>query len=187
MILVGVLLFCSISTIVAQDHNSEEAQKAWQEYMAPGDMHSVLARVAGEWNAKVSMWNDPTGEPMVSEGTVSSEMILGGRYLQSTHTGTYMGMPMNGIALEGYDNSKKKFVSTWIDNFGTGIMVSEGDYNSETKETVYHGKMTNPMGGGEIITKQVMKMIDDDNAVFEMFMVMDGQEVKSMEIVYTRK
>ena len=79
-LLVGVLLFCSISTIVAQDHNSEEAQKAWQEYMAPGDMHSVLARVAGEWNAKVSMWNDPTGEPMVS----GSRILVAGAHVSDS-------------------------------------------------------------------------------------------------------
>lgn len=124
---------------------------------------------------------------MVSEGSVSSEMILGGRYLRSVHSGTYMGMPMNGIALEGYDNAKGKFVSTWIDNFGTGIFISKGHYNSETKETVYHGKMSDPMTNSELKTKQVMRMIDDNNAIFEMYIMMGGQEVKSMEIVYTRK
>lgn len=187
LIVLVIIQFCCFNPLTAQDNNSEEAQKAWQEYMTPGEMHSMLAKMAGEWNAKVSMWNDPAGEPIVSEGTISSEMILGGRYLQSKHTGSYMGMPMNGIALEGYDNSMNKFVNTWIDNFGTGIMVSEGDYNPDTKEMTYHGKMTDPMGGAEIKTRQVMKMIDDNNAIFEMYMMMGGQEVKSMEMVYTRK
>jgi hypothetical protein len=98
-----------------------------------------------------------------------------------------MGMPMHGLATEGYDNVKKKFISTWLDNFGTGIMISEGEYNSETKEIVYHGKMTDPIGSGDIKTRQVMKMIDDNNSIFEMYMMMGGQEVKSMEIEYTRK
>ena len=46
------------------------------------------------------MWNDPAGEPMMSEGTVVSEMIMDGRYLQSKHTGSYMGMPMHVLAVE---------------------------------------------------------------------------------------
>ncbi len=180
-----ILLFVCLTSITAQDYNGEEAQKAWQEAMTPGEMHEMLTKYAGKWKVTVQMWNDPAGEPMVSEGTVESEMIMGGRYLQSKHTTEMMGMPMQGMAVEGYDNVKKKFISTWIDNFGTGIMISEGEYDPETKEVVYHGNMTNPMGG-DIKTRQVMKMTDEDNAVFEMFMDMNGQEVKSMHVEYTR-
>ena len=115
-LLLGAILFvCCFTSITAQDPNSEEYQKAWQEAMAPGEMHAMLARAAGEWKTKATMWMDPNAEPMVSEGSVSSEMILGGRYLRSTHKGNFMGMPMDGIAIEGYNNIKKKFINTWID------------------------------------------------------------------------
>jgi hypothetical protein len=183
----AVLIFSllCLSPLYAQDYNSEEAQKAWQEAMTPGEMHALLAKAAGKWKAKITMWNDPASEPLISEGTVESEMILGGRYLQSKHTGTFMDMPMHGLAIEGYDNVKKKFINTWVDNFGTGIMISEGEYDAEKNEMVYHGNMTSPMGG-EIKTRQVMKMIDDDNSVFEMYMMMNGQEFKSMRVEYTR-
>jgi len=181
-----IFLLCCSAPVSAQDYDSEQAQKAWEEAMTPGEMHALLAKIAGEWNAKVKMWNDPAGEPMVSDGTVKSEMIMDGRYLQSKHTGSMMGMPMHGLALEGYDNVRKKYISTWIDNFGTGIMISEGDYNPESNEILYHGKMTDPMSGEEIKTRQVMKMIDDNNFTFQMYMDMGGQEVKMMEIEYTR-
>ena len=36
-------------------------------------------------------------------------------------------MTFKGTGIEGYDNGKKKFVGTWMDNMGTGIMMSEGD------------------------------------------------------------
>ena len=188
LILSAVIIFTIFSStqLSAQDYDSEEAQKAWQEAMTPGEMHTLLAKIAGEWKAKIKMWNDRAGEPMVSEGTVVSEMIMDGRYLQSKHTGSYMGMPMHGMAIEGYDNARKKFVNTWIDNFGTGIMISEGEYDPEQKAMIYHGKMTSPMDGSDIETRQVMKMIDDNNSIFEMYMMMGGREVKSMEIEYTR-
>ena len=35
-----------------------------------------------------------------------------------------MGMPFNGLSLEGYDNAKKEFTSIWIDNMGTGTSIS---------------------------------------------------------------
>jgi hypothetical protein len=36
-------------------------------------------------------------------------------------------MPFEGISTLGYDNAKKTFFSTWIDNMGTGMMVMEGN------------------------------------------------------------
>lgn len=34
------------------------------------------------------------------------------------------------MGIMGYDNAKKKFVSTWIDNLGTGIINMPGEWNS---------------------------------------------------------
>ncbi len=33
-----------------------------------------------------------------------------------------MGMPFEGMGIDGYDNLAKQYVSTWVDNMGTGIM-----------------------------------------------------------------
>jgi hypothetical protein len=40
----------------------------------------------------------------------------------------------------GYDNAKKKFVSTWIDNMGTGMMTAEGEWNPSKKSIEFKGK-----------------------------------------------
>ena len=50
-------------------------------------------------------------------------MILGGRYLEQRYEGTMMGQPFSGIGVTGFDNYKKKFVSTWVDSMGTAIMT----------------------------------------------------------------
>jgi hypothetical protein len=42
-----------------------------------------------------------------------------------------------GMGMDGYDNVKQKFVSSWGDNMGTGIILLEGDYDPATKTFTY--------------------------------------------------
>lgn len=179
-------LLCMFLTasIFAQE-GQDEMMKAWQEYMTPGPMHELLAKGVGEWKAEITMWMDPSQPPTQSEGKAVTETILGGRYFQTMNEGIFMGMPMQGIEVSGYDNAKKKFFSTWIDNFGTGIMYLEGDYDEETKTLNMSGTSTDPMGN-EVGVREVIKLIDDDTSFFEMYMIQDEQEMKSMEIKSTR-
>ena len=133
--LLGVV-FCLIFAvqISAQDMGDMSAEEnAWMSFMQPGEMHEMLARQAGEWNIEAKMWMDPSAPPEITRGKAVSEMILGGRYLKTTQTGTSMGMLMEGMGIDAYDNVKKKFISIWIDNFGTGIAYAEGEYDAGKK------------------------------------------------------
>ncbi len=38
-----------------------------------------------------------------------------------------------GMSLMGYDNAKKVFMSSWVDNMGSGIMQMEGTWDPNTK------------------------------------------------------
>src|SRR4028118_1807600 len=96
-------------------------------------------------------------------------------------------MPFQGISTTGYDNARRVFVNTWIDNFGTGIMTSEGAYNAKTKSIEFKGMVTDPMAGGrQMPFRQVLTFIDDNNQRLEMYNMHQGKEFKSMEIVLTR-
>jgi len=189
LVLFTVVLFSlSINSIFAQEENAgmnEEMMKAWQESMTPGSMHEMLAHKVGEWKAEVKMWMDPSQPPSTSEAKTVCESILGGRYFKSTHTGNMMGMPFEGFEITGYDNVKKKFFSVWLDNMGTGVMMSEGTYDETTKTLTLTGQMTDPMGTNMNV-REVIKVIDNDNSIFEMYVDMGGQEMKNMEINYTR-
>lgn len=182
VVLLSVFAFMT-SISYAQD---EAMMKAWEEYKTPGEMHKMMERSVGEWTADITMWMDPTQPPTKSEGVSVVESILGGRYFQTKHTGDFMGMQMNGIELSGYDNAKKKFFSTWIDNFGTGIMYLEGTYDAASKTIHLSGTSVDPMGN-EVKVREIITLIDEDNTMFEMFMGEGDQEFKSMEIKFTRK
>lgn len=98
-----------------------------------------------------------------------------------------MGMPFEGMSLLGYDNAKKIFTSTWIDNFGTGTMTLEGTWNVATKSIEFKGKAVDPMTGKDMAVKELVKFTDNDNQEMQMYEMRNGTEIKTMEIKFTRK
>jgi hypothetical protein len=94
-------------------------------------------------------------------------------------------MMFKGHGLEGYDNAKKKFVGTWIDNMGTGIMTSEGDYDPASKTFTFNGEFE-AMPGMKQKIREVLKMTDKDHTTMEWYEDRGGQEMKTMQIDYTR-
>ncbi|MCW3094155.1 MAG: hypothetical protein JWP81_5224 [Ferruginibacter sp.] len=172
------------TTLTAQ---TETEMKAWQDYMTPGEVHKMMAQANGEWNEEITMWMDPSQPPTKSTATSKNEMIMGGRYQVAKTTGMMMGMPFEGMSIMGYDNAKKVFTSTWIDNFGTGTITMEGTWDEPTKSITLTGKALDPMTGKEGTMKQVIKFIDNDTQQFEMYENKNGTEKKTMEIKSTRK
>lgn len=129
----------------------------------------------------------PGTDPVPSSGESKAKMILGDRYLQFTHVGNYIGMPMEGVSLESFDNSTKELTSIWIDNMGTGMMVMKGKISDDMKTLTYNGTMVDPMSGENLAVRQISEMVNDNTIKMEMFMTSMGTEFKSMEILYTRK
>ena len=162
--------------------------KVWKDYMTRGDVHKMIAATDGEWSEKVLMWMDPnTSTPTETATTTTNEMIPGGRYQLSKTKGTMMGMPFEEMSLLSYDNIKKKFTSTWVDNFGTGTRTLEGDWNDATKSIELKGKTFDPTTGKDISMRQNIKFIDNDHREMQMFDSKNGTEKKTMEIKMTRK
>lgn len=182
----------STGTIQAQREDvlmdSAAIAKAWDAYMNPGDMHTVMSESNGKWEAEITFWPEPDAPSTpASKAVVENKMIFGGRYQKSVYNGEMMGMPFEGESILAYDNAKKKFINTWIDNTGTGLMYLEGDYNTAEKALYLTGKMTDPATGKDKSIRQVHKMPDEKKQILEMYDVQDGKEYKSMEIKFSRK
>jgi hypothetical protein len=170
--------------------DSATRMKNWEHYSTPGEVHKLMASWNGNWDGEVSMWMSPDAPPMVSKSKTVNKMIMGGRYQQSNHSGDMMGMPFEGQATMGYDIAKKEFTSTWLDNVGTGTMITTGTWDAATKTINLKGKMVNPEAGDgrEQNVREVFKIIDDNTQIMEMYCDgMDSKEFKTMEIKYTRR
>lgn len=168
--------------------DSATMMKNWQEYMTPGAMHKMMAGWDGTWNSEVTMWMEPGAPETKSTSSAVNKMVLNGLYQESTHTGEMMGMPFNGKSTAGFDNHTKEFVSTWIDNMGSGIMVLKGPWDEATKTMNLKGKVVDPTSKREMEVRETYKVIDNNTHEMEMFMTMpDGKEFKTMNIKFTRK
>jgi len=170
--------------------DSATMMKAMIDYGTPGEMHKMLAASNGTWKADMTMWEYAGAAPQKMTGAAVNSMVLGGRYQSSKHTGTMMGMPFEGQSITGYDNAKKKFVSSWIDNWGTGIMLMEGDYDAATKTLTMAGTMPDICRPGKQCSmKEVFTMVDDNTQKMEMYGPdpKTGKEFKTLEITLTKK
>lgn len=167
--------------------DSATMMKNWQDYMTPGAMHKMMATWDGTWNGEVTMWMEPGAAPQVSKSTAVNKMIMNGLYQQSNHSGDMMGMAFSGQSTVGFDNHKQEFISTWIDNMGSGIMVLKGPWDDASKTITLKGTMTDPGTKKDTDIKETFKIIDDNTQQMEMFVKMpDGSEFKTMSIKYTR-
>ena len=67
------------------------------------------------------------------------------------------------------------------------MTMAHGKYDEKTKICSMKGTMVDPMTGKDAEYRQTMKFIDDNNQLFEMYMIYNGKEVKNMELAFTRK
>jgi Protein of unknown function (DUF1579) len=176
--------------------NPAEMMKQMMEMGKTNENHKLLSSLDGNWNYNIKFWMnpDPNAKPQESKGTATRKSIMDGRYVVMDVTGK-MQMPgengkmkditFKGMGMEGYDNVKKKFVASWIDNMGTGIEFSEGTYDPTTKSFTYTSEME-PVPGMKTAVREVIKIADKDHMSLEWYENQGGQEKKTMEIAYTR-
>ena len=161
--------------------------KTMEAFATPGDMHKWMAKFKGTWEATVIGFMDPS-KPETSKATNTVSMVLNGLYQTGRFTGKMMGRSFEGHSTMGYDNAKKIFVSTWIDNLGSGIIYMIGTYDEKTKTLNLKGQQTDPVTGKDSDIREEMTMIDTDSYSMTMYGTgIDGKEMKFMEGTFKRK
>jgi hypothetical protein len=183
------------AAVSAQKPDDAEMMAKMMELSKLNENHKVLAATAGNWSYTVKMWMDPKGNPSESTGTAVRKAIMEGRFVTGEHSGKFKmpgadgkmkDMNFKGISLDGFDNVKQKFVSSWIDNMGTGIMFLDGTYDVSTKTFTYTGEYE-AMPGMKSKVREVIKCTDNNHMSMEYYEDRGQGETKAMEINYTRK
>ncbi len=198
----------AMALVLAQDALAEEAKKAapasakkaaapamdmeammkqWEKFATPGAEHKALAKMVGKWNAETTMLMGPGAEPTVAKGKAEFTEVLGGRFVRLDFSGEFMGKPFTGIGYNGYDNFKKQYTSSWMDDMSTGSMISYGTMGKDGKSITFWGVMDEPMTGekGKKI-RSVMRLVSDDEVIYESYDKVGGKEWKALDIKYTR-
>jgi len=144
----------------------------------PGPEHDALKRFVGDWDATVVFMG---GE---SKGTATYKLGFGGFWLTENFKSDFGGQKFEGRATVGYDPTKKKYVSTWIDSMTPSLLIMEGEYTNDGKTYTESGVGPGHDGKPTKI-KSVYEFKDEDAFVFTMYM--GGSEQEGLKITYKRK
>ena len=183
----GIMLSASLAVADEQKPDMKVMMEKFEKAGAPGEQHKQMASLEGKWDTKTKSWVEPNKPPMETTGSCEYKMVMDGRFLKQKCTGEMMGKQFEGMGITGYDNTSKKYTSTWMDNMATTLHVMEGTAGY-AKIITQQGEYMCPLRG-HMKLRSVLKILDEKSHVFEMYGTDEkgGQEEQMMEITYTRK
>ncbi len=152
-----------------------------QDFPKPGPEHAELKKMEGAWDAVMKM------QGQESKCTATYKAICDGMWMASEFEGDLGGLKFHGHGLDGYDQTKKKYVGVWVDSMTSAPMTMEGDHDPKTKTTTMTGESAGPDGKPQKF-KNTTEMKDNDHFTFKMFMVQpDGKDQLAFTIEYSRR
>jgi hypothetical protein len=157
---------------------------AYMAAAAPDEHHARIAEMEGDWTFRMTHWPAPGAPPQTAEGTSSSVMALGGRYLISEYHADMGGFQFEGRGWAAYDRTAGEYVSTWIDNMSTSVLVSRGQV--EDGALVMRASYVDPVTRANQVHRTVDRRNPDGSFTMEYYVEEDGVERKTMEIVSRR-
>lgn len=146
-----------------------------------------LTALTGEWEGPTQTWFDP-GSP-VREARTSGRIrsVAGGNAVIYEYESSLDGEPFTGAFFLGFDEARRKFVSSWADSFhtGTSVMQSEGD---EDPGTLLNVLGSYEAGGQRWGWRTVFRLEAPDHLVYQAFNIFpDGTEYRGIETHLKRK
>lgn len=160
------------------------------EMNALADEHKRFEPFVGTFKAQVKMWMGPSGDPMVSTGSMTNTLDLDGRFLKQVYTGDPSDGPFpkfEGRGFWGYNTTAKKYEGFWIDNASNNMQTETGDVDESGKTWTMLGETTHPQSGGLLKKRTVIAIQDNDHhSMVTYFEYPNAREIKSMEILYER-
>lgn len=198
-LIISLVLACACSTSepkptpdankqVAAQVSPEQAEKAWREAATPGERHKMLGTLVGDWKTEAKMWWDPKHPPEVTQGESHQTWIMDGRFVEQSYVGKMGRDQFAGKGTIGFDNVRGRYISSWIDTMGTGMMTTEGQIDPSGKVITLNGEYVDPITKLSKQVRTVTTIESSDRHRFEMFEKSDaGDEIKSLEVIYTRE
>ena len=156
-----------------------------QEPPKGGKFHEFLKQFEGTWETKSEF---KMGEQvMKSKGTETDKLGVGGLFLITDVKSDMDGMAFDAHSIWGYDEHKKKYTGSWVDNMSTAIWPFEGTVDEAGKVFTLTMEGPDPHTEKMIKIKLVHEISGKDAR--SLTLVMPGPDGKEMEmkINYVRK
>ena len=153
-----------------------------QDMPQPGEQHKQVLRGVGEWQGTLTTFT-PDGAAESVAATQITEAV-GGFWTQSRFTCKFMGMDYIGTGVNGYDETRKKYVGTWVDNMSSYLAVMEGEMDAKGEKCTMHWMA--PDMTGAIVPHRAVTTESKDSYTSTFFQG-EGEGTKSMVIEMKRK
>ncbi len=149
--------------------------------------HEWLGRLVGKWHATLEMFKEPGRPPEKSEGSETVRTV-GGFWIVSEYTGTFMEQPFRGLLTLGYDPGSKSYVGTWIGSMESQLWTYEGTLDPTGNILTLETEGACAMAPGKPTRfREVIELKDKDHRRFISSMLGDdGKWVTTMICNYTR-
>jgi Protein of unknown function (DUF1579) len=171
--------------------SQDTMQAQMMKYGTPGKPHEFLKRFVGVWDVEITATPPtPGATPQKSKGTMTSELIFGGRYLKSDFDGMMGTTPSQGLQINGFDMFQNVYTTIWLDSWSTGFLVLTGKLDATGNVLTSTGQSPDPMTDGKTMEKlkTEVSFMSEMKYRFELYMAGPGGDyVKTLEMVFTRK
>lgn len=147
----------------------------------------TLRKLVGTWRGTCRTWFE--ADKLEDESQVSGKFteVFGGRFVRHTYEGSMKGKPRTGEDLLTFNAVRKRFESSWIDDFhmNYAIMFSTGS----TTERGFSVRGEYDVGP-ELppwAWRTEFELIDDNTLIITAYNIMpENPETKAVEIKYLR-
>lgn len=184
-----VLLFLPTLLSAQVRQQGDSTMEALLNYSRPGNYHNLLGQLAGSWNFK-------DAKLAFVKGTLVRKPIYDGRFYTVEITGGKLQVPVadgkmkeelyQSMQLEGYDNPRKEFITTVVNNhIGSDVQYEIGKYDAVAHTFTYYWD-SELLPGKKVKNKRILKVVDNDHYVEAFFEEREGKEVKVRELDYER-
>lgn len=151
---------------------------------AVGPENRAIAKLAGLWNVRQSIWSQPDAVPAIDHGAATFTPVLGGRHVRQELRIEAPDKPFEGLGYIGFDIAARNYYSSWRDTNFTGVIFAKGNYDAGYKTYTFTGEIAEP--SGKIPLREVLRIVDDRHFTYEYYETRHGTESLAVRLEYSR-
>lgn len=159
-------------------------------FSRPASQHALLGKLVGTWHFQ------DVARSFV-QGTLRRTPLYTGRFYQVDITGGKLPLPVadgklveapyQSQQLEGYDNGRRQFVTTSINNhIGSDIELQTGTYEAATQSFTYEWE-DELLPGQKQQHRRVLRVLDATHYAEDYYELQNGVATKVRELRYTKQ
>lgn len=177
--------------VPSEDSTEQAKLMEYMQLAQPGPEHAELAKLEGTWDLEVSYWMKPGTEATVMNATGTNKLILGGRFLEMSSDGSFMGMPFQSMYILGFDRRNNEYIASGYDTQGTYSIHASGKKLEDGKTIRVSGSDYDGYWGFTQEYYFDIQIIDENTVIWSVTFTDDTMaqgldEFKMAEIKYTR-